>query len=86
LGEINLIALAAQLFELGLVTAPVRDDPSYDNIIKDFLSGLSYKTTPDEVSRHCEAFLKGFREIGGPFKSASNSLRDDWKKATNNLL
>jgi hypothetical protein len=80
-GKINLPTLAANLFSSRLISSQVRDCPSYHNFITEFENNLQFHTTPDQVREQCDKFLIAFRKLGGPFITASDSLKNDWIKA-----
>ena len=72
--------VAAEMFAEGLISQPCKDDPTYDSVIGEFESGLQFKTSVDELEKHCQSFLTSLSNQGGPVQGAAGRLAEEWKK------
>ena len=77
----NLPTLAAKLFELKIISRPVKNDPSYNSIIGEFEGGLMFISSFIEIKEHCRNFLSGLKFVGGGLANAADTLKQSWNAA-----
>ena len=70
--------IANQLFQGGLISNKVKDNPTGNNIIEEFKQKLNYFHKQSQVEEHCKRLLHIFAGIGGSFKYAAEMLRTEW--------
>ena len=86
LSKKSLRSLANQLYTSGLISNEVKDNPSVDEFISEFKSGLVFMRKTSEVKDHCKKFLKAFMAVGGSYAIAANVLHRDWIETVCNEL
>ena len=64
----------------------MKDNPSVDEFISEFKSGLVFMRKTSEVKDHCKKFLKAFMAVGGSYAIAANVLHRDWIETVCNEL
>ena len=70
--------LANQLYSVHLINSAVRDNPSIEKFIGEFMASLNFMTEMSEVQEHCSKFLNSFLAISGSFTSAAKFLYQKW--------
>ena len=73
-------ALASKMFAAGLISSEVQRSPSFNGIIDEFKSGMSFVTEKSELENHCIKFLRACIEIRGAIAMAARALQKDWKE------
>ncbi|XP_019860962.1 PREDICTED: uncharacterized protein LOC109589298 [Amphimedon queenslandica] len=81
--EDSLTHIALGLSAANIITHSVKNNPSYDSIIKNFITGLKMKSSIAELEVHCMDFLEALSPIGGPVTGAADMLRRKWTEETN---
>ena len=76
----NLYQLADEMYASLLISKSVQMSPSFDNIIEEFLSALSFMSIVSEIEQHCAKFLSILTKIGDPYARVSQALQQDWIK------
>ena len=69
--------LKAQLFSNGMIPASVKDNPSYNNLVKSFESSLKFINSQEAILEHCRTFFVAFYSCGGPLTLAANTVTQD---------
>ena len=73
-------SVAAEMFSKGLISQPCKDDPTYDSVIGEFENGMQWRTSVEELEKHCQSFLNSLSIQGGPVQGAAIRLAEEWKK------
>ena len=73
-------ALASKMFSAGLISSEVQRSPSFNGIIDEFKSGMSFIMERSELEDHCIKFLRACIEIRGTIAKAARALQKDWKE------
>ena len=81
----TLQSFANEVFEAELITVELRDNPSYNEIERQFTSLLGCLSIKEEFEENCKKFLQALRKLGG-MGVIANSLKDDWIRVANNEL
>ena len=72
--------VTAEMFTVGLISSEVKSRQSAEAIITDFQSGFVFMNSLPEIEQHCSTFFDVLEKLGGPFRIASNSLKQSIKK------
>ena len=68
------------MFEAGLITTDLRDNPVYNDIEVNFTLLLKYLKTKEKFEEHCQKFIEALTNLGGPLETVADTLKDEWKK------
>ena len=73
--------VAAELYSAGLIsTAVIPRAPTFDNVIKEFEAGMSFKRSLSELQEHLLKFITSLNKVGGHFAALGSVLQDEWTK------
>ena len=75
--------VAAEMYSKGLISETVKDNPTYDSMIREFEAGLQFLESVSELENHCQLFLKCLSSQGGPVVGAAKVLAKDWNEEVN---
>ena len=75
--------VAAEMYSKGLISEAVKDNPTYDSMIREFEAGLQFLESVSEVENHCQLFLECLSSQGGPAVGAAKVLAKDWNDEVN---
>lgn len=75
--------VSAEMFAAGVISDGVKSKQSAEVIISNFHSGFVFMNTFSEAQQHCAVFFSVLEKLGGPFRIAGNSIKQDIKKAMN---
>ena len=75
--------VAAEMYSKGLISEAVKDNPTYDSMIREFEAGLQFLQSVPELENHCQLFLKCLSIQGGPVEIAAKTLANDWNEEVN---
>ena len=70
-------SFSAKMFAAELISDAVRRKQSYDDIISDFYSKLDCLRTLPDVVQCCKQFFAVFLNLGEPYVTAGNMLKQD---------
>ena len=76
----NNALLNNKMFSAGLISSEVQQSPSFNGIINEFKSGMSFIIEQSELEDHCIKFLRACIEIRGAIAKAARALQKDWKE------
>ncbi len=62
----NLKEIVGKLYSAKVINQGVKDNPSYDAIIDEFLNTLEFCYDDEKLAQYCGKFLKVLISIGGP--------------------
>ena len=74
----SLPCLAAEMYCVGLVSIGVKETPTFDAIIGEFLAGMDFQSSHTDLQKDLVKFLSCFNKVGGSFATASKVLRNEW--------
>ncbi len=77
-------AVTAEMFAAGLISSEVKSRQSAEAVITDFQSGFVFMNSLPDIEQHCSMFFDVLEKMGGPFRIASNSLKQSIKKNVEN--
>ncbi|XP_019856253.1 PREDICTED: uncharacterized protein LOC109584819 [Amphimedon queenslandica] len=81
--------IAEKMFENGIITIYLRDDPTYDAIIQSFVGRLNMMKDIVDLKDHCSRFIKSIddmEETNGNWKKLAKAVKNRWKVAINKKL
>ena len=76
----TLAKFANKMFEVGIITTELRDNPVYNKMEKQFIEALSILSTQAELEKYCKNFLTALRTQGGPLELFATKIKGDWEK------
>ena len=82
----SLTAIANEMLQAGLVSRDVHNEPTVDNIIKEFIAGMLFISEQEKIEEHCIKFLSALYKMQGPFVFAADKIKDDLIKEVNKKL
>ena len=71
-------ALARELFSVGLITKPVKDNPSIDKFIDEFNAIIACQEELPKMKDHCQKFLNSFIAVGGSYATTARVVHKHW--------
>ena len=86
LHAIPLQKVTERMFSAGLVSEPVKNSPDYNNLMSEYKVTLMYCDDCSEFVECCRSFVKILFEQGGPLKSISTAIANDWAKELKSQL
>ena len=75
--------VAAEMYSKGLISEAVKDNPTYDSMIRELEVGLQFLESVSELENHCQLFLECLSSQGGPAVGAAKVLAKDWNDEVN---
>ena len=82
----TLLAFADKMYEAGIITVELRDNPEYNTMERQFTATLTVMSTKKQFEKYCTNFLSALRSQGGPLELFADRIRDEWKdKVSTNL-
>ena len=76
----SLRQLCLQLFQRNIVTETTKDNPTFHEVLKEFISGMVFMRKEEEFRNHCTSFVTSLQSLGGPAASAAEELETEWAK------
>ena len=76
--DLSLSNVADELVQVGIISKSVHKSPTYDNIIRSFVAGLTFIQKQSDLKKECDTFLSALSNIGGPVAHAAGMLRREW--------
>ena len=74
----NLHHLADEMYAAFLISKSVQISPSFNNIIEEFTTALSFMSIISDIEQHCAKFLSILTKIGGQCAPVSQTLQHNW--------
>jgi hypothetical protein len=81
LPKTSLKSLAAHLYTNGVINEEMKANPSMDEIIDEFESGLEFKKRKQDMEDHCAKFFKAFTDTGGSYAIAAEEMEKEIKNS-----
>ena len=75
----TLSAFAINMYEAGMITVELRDNPEYNEIERQFTATLAVMSTKEQFEQYCTNFLSALRSQGGPLELFADRIRDEWR-------
>ena len=74
------------MLQAGLISRHVAKKPTFQMLLNDFNSGISFMRKADEIINHFIKFLRVLLEMQGPFVFAAKQLKEDIHDIINSRL
>ena len=74
----SLAKLADEMLAAELISSVAQETPTFDNIIGEFMAGMSFVMTCIELQEYVVKFLEILKKIGANFARAANVLQNEW--------
>ena len=74
----SLAKLADEMLAAELIGSEAQETPTFDNIIGEFMAGMSFIMTHTELQEYVVKFLEILNKIGANFARAANVLQKEW--------
>ena len=79
-------SFATDMFSQGLISGPTNDSANFNDMMREFKSGMSFIRDDKELVKHCQLFLQCLDKRGGPHKGAAHSIAEEWTENINKKL
>ena len=66
------------MYSYGLISETIKDTGNFNDIMREFKSGMSLIHDGQKLVKHCQLFLQILVEQGGPYVNAASSLAKEW--------
>ena len=70
--------ISNELLQAGIITQTVQKSPSYDAIVSQFVGGMNFISTQEELEEHCKVFVTALTNVGGPLRRAAQMVKQKW--------
>ena len=71
-----------ECFQVQLINESVKNNPTSENILKEFTSGMDWIDYPSDMEEHCKKFLEVCQRMGGTFLLVSKTFKREWIETT----
>ena len=78
--DLCLDSISHELLLVGIITQDIHESPTYDGIIRSFISGISYIDNRSDLEKECDKFLSTLSKIGGSVACVADLLREKLKE------
>ena len=79
-------SFAVDMYSHGLISEPTKDVANFNDMMREFKSGMDFKRDGQKLVKHCELFLQSLDKQGGPHKQAAHSIAEEWADNINKKL
>ena len=70
--------ISNELRQAGIITQAVHKSPSYNAIICQFVGGMNFISTQEELEEYCKVFITALTNVGGPLTRAALMVKQKW--------
>ena len=71
-------SIATDMYSHGLISVPTRDAAKFEDMMREFTSGMDFIRDDHNLVKHCRLFLQSLGKQGGPHKQAASSIAEEW--------
>ena len=79
-------SIAVDMYSHGLISETTRDTASFNNIVTEFKSGLTFIHDGQKLVEYCQLFLQSLAKQGGPYEQAASNIAKEWTANMNKYL
>ena len=79
-------SFAVDMYSCGLLSEPTKDAANFNDVIREFKSGMGFIRDGQKLVKHCQLFLQSLNKQGGPHKQAARSIAEEWTENINKKL
>ena len=74
----SLKSIATDMYSHGLISEPTKDTANFNDMMREFKSGMSFIHDGQNLVKHCQLFLQSLDKQGGPHKQAAHIIAEEW--------
>ena len=63
-------------YSVQLISEQAMKDKKFTSVFSEFKAGLDFKTTEEDMKKHCECFIKILDNLGGPATLAGKCIAE----------
>ena len=79
-------SIAVDMYSHGLISESTKDTANFNDIIREFKSGMNFIHDGQELVKYCQLFLQSLTEQGGPCEQAAHHIAKEWTDNINKKL
>ena len=79
-------SFAVDMYSHGLICGPTKDVANFNDMIREFKSGMGFICDGQKLVEHCQLFLQSLNKQGGPHKQTASSIAEEWTDNINKKL
>ena len=79
-------SISNQLVQVDIITSDVQKSPSYDAIVSQFVGGMNFISTQEELEEHCKVFITALTNVGGPLRRTAQMIKQKWIDTVKQVL
>ena len=79
-------SIAADMYSHGLISEPTKDAANFNDMMREFKSGMNIIRDGQKLVKHCQLFLQSLVKREGPLKDAASSIAEEWTDNINKKL
>ena len=79
-------SFAVDMYSHDLISKPTKDAANFNDIIREFKSGMNFIHDGQKLVKHCQLFLQSLAKQGGPYKRAASYIAEEWTENVNKNL
>ena len=79
-------SFAVDMYSHDLISVPTKDAANFNDMIREFKSGMGFIHDGQKLVEHCQLFLQSLAKQGGPHKQAARSIAEEWTDNINKKL
>ena len=72
--------VADEMFARGLISEPVKDNPTTNSIVREFKAGMEFKKKSAQMKEHCDSFLTSLITQRGPAEQFARMIAEEWNE------
>ena len=79
-------SFAVDMYSHGLISEPAKDAANFNDMMREFTSGMDFIRDSQKLVKHCQLFLQSLDKQGGPHKDVASSIAEEWTENINKKL
>ena len=79
-------SIAVDMYSHGLISGPTKDAANFNDMMREFKSGMSFIHDGQKLVKRCQLFLQSLAKQEGPQKDAASSIAEEWTDNINKKL
>ena len=71
-------SVAIEMYSHGLISETTKDTANFDDIMREFKSGMNFISDRQKFVKRCQLFLQSLAKQEGPYRDAANCIAEEW--------
>ena len=71
-------SVAIEMYSHRLISETTKDTANFNDIMREFMSGMDFISDGQELVKYCELFLQSLVKQKGPYKRAASGIAEKW--------